>query len=602
MADERLQREEKERAQSNQQSPNPARRALGALLGSQGSNVSRLYDAPNAANTMSEPIASVAASIRVPENVQSDNGMQTSPVSMSSFGNLENTTASSGMVNGAKVSSPSQIAVEANNEDDGSRSSNMEDEGTDPGDGRSNKALSFPVPLLSAQMTDARRGMSLPHAGFGRDSSRSPSTKKHKCPYCSTDFTRHHNLKSHLLTHSHEKPYMCQTCDSRFRRLHDLKRHTKLHTGERPHVCPKCDRSFARGDALARHSKGQGGCAGRRSSMGSFGGDEKGGERMKGMQGQDDSMDGLMYTDEASHEPENMDEDEDADQGRRGLPSIRKHDAPLDPHHHRQLSESQNAYQSRQPRTYPPVAARHSTTGGLFPPNAIHGGVSSTSTSPGAQISSLNHYPHGASASSTYHVGGQSVFAQGGMTESPKPISPGATSSVAHPDPGIHHNRSPSLTQQLQQQQYGRRNTTQNTPPSIGLPPPLPSAGHSNAPHLPSLPGLTPPDPRYTLHSQTTGPVLGHTGVQGSHPGPSQVSGGPTSPSYHSQQGNISSTSNSHSSHGTQARVSGDGLNNMYAQGNDRLWAYVRSLEVKVDRLQDEVNSLKSQTNVGLHR
>ncbi|ERF69342.1 hypothetical protein EPUS_09507 [Endocarpon pusillum Z07020] len=93
-----------------------------------------------------------------------------------------------------------------------------------------------------------------------------PSTKEHKCPYCGTGFTGHHNVKSHLLTHSQEKPYVCSTCQSSFRRLHDLKRHTKLHTGERPHVCIRCRRKFARGDALAHHQNGPGGCAGRRSS------------------------------------------------------------------------------------------------------------------------------------------------------------------------------------------------------------------------------------------------------------------------------------------------------------------------------------------------
>ncbi len=155
---------------------------------------------------------------------------------------------------------------------------------TDPGESRSDKALTYPGPLPNIQQSDRRRNT---HSGFGRESpSKSPgSNKKHQCespqssycplseltalgPYCSTTFTRHHNLKSHLLTHSHEKPYYCDACDSRFRRLHDLKRHSKLHTGERPHTCPKCHRSFARGDALARHSKGAGGCAGRRSSLG----------------------------------------------------------------------------------------------------------------------------------------------------------------------------------------------------------------------------------------------------------------------------------------------------------------------------------------------
>ncbi|KAK6428545.1 hypothetical protein LTR95_015310, partial [Oleoguttula sp. CCFEE 5521] len=97
------------------------------------------------------------------------------------------------------------------------------------------KAFSLPASPTSesSQPGSPRPFLSLP--GYVQDSQRLPSStsKRYKCPYCSTDFTRHHNLKSHLLTHSQEKPYACQKCDARFRRLHDLKRHTKLHTGER---------------------------------------------------------------------------------------------------------------------------------------------------------------------------------------------------------------------------------------------------------------------------------------------------------------------------------------------------------------------------------
>lgn len=83
----------------------------------------------------------------------------------------------------------------------------------------------------------------------------SAAVKTYACPHCSQSFTRHHNLKSHLLIHSQEKKYTCQRCSSKFRRIHDLKRHLKLHTGERPYLCGKCGRRFARGDALVRHTK-----------------------------------------------------------------------------------------------------------------------------------------------------------------------------------------------------------------------------------------------------------------------------------------------------------------------------------------------------------
>jgi len=81
----------------------------------------------------------------------------------------------------------------------------------------------------------AQRHLSLPEFKIFDDEpeTHKSSNKEHKCPYCSTEFTRHHNLKSHLLTHNLERPYVCQTCNSRFRRLHELKRHAKLHTGER---------------------------------------------------------------------------------------------------------------------------------------------------------------------------------------------------------------------------------------------------------------------------------------------------------------------------------------------------------------------------------
>ncbi|MCJ1471871.1 hypothetical protein MMC13_000512 [Lambiella insularis] len=578
MAEQKKRKLEAVKDQARQQSPNPQKNALDALLG-RGNGMSRAQDAPNAANTINSALASIAPAISIPSAVHGESSLQTSPVSMSSFGTLDSAGTITMTANGQHVASPAPMAEEEAREPGHREAATPTHAEMD--DVHSSKAFTYPGPLLALQPNDPRRGVSLPgSSNFARDDSRSPSSssnKKHKCPYCSTEFTRHHNLKSHLLTHSHEKPYMCQTCDSRFRRLHDLKRHTKLHTGERPHICPKCKRSFARGDALARHNKGQGGCAGRRSSVGSYGGDGPGG---------DESMDGLMYTEETSHEPENMDDDDEgADDRGQHLPSIRKHDAPSDPQHS-QSQGSQAAYQSRPRSTYPPVAMRQSTGRNLFPPAQVHGG-SSTSNSPGTPGSSVPQYATGGSITSAYQAGGPNLFAQGGMTESPKPLSPGGMQGVQHnhPDTGIHRNRSPSLTTQFQQHQYGRRVQGHGSSPPMGLPPPLASSALANAPLLPSLPGLNPPEPRFTLPSQATG--LPH--------GPPHPSGGVTPSSYHSQQGGLSSHSNSNSSHGTLAHGSGDRNTLPYPQAEERIWAIVKTLEAKVDRLQEEVISLRAQ-------
>ena len=582
LAEEKLQQREETRLSDRQTSPNPALQAIKDLRGTNLHQVSRMQDAPRppASNV---GLGNAAVATMIPETARSEGAMQTSPVSTLSEGTSNSFAVAPIDANGISVASPGQMSQGTTHDDHSDNGHETDAVGTEPDAGHSNKAMTFPGPLLSAPMGDGRRGMSLPGSGLKRDNSRSPSAKKHKCPYCSTDFTRHHNLKSHLLTHSHEKPYYCETCEARFRRLHALTRRTKLHTGERPHVCPKCDRSFARGDALARHAKGQGGCAGRRSSMGGFGDEGGAGERRDSQQ--DDNMHGLMYTGQASHEPEVMDDDGSGNENPgRSLPSIRRPEGPADTHR-RSGTESSAAYPARQPSTYPPVAVRQPGSGGLYPPSATTGsgnaggGGSATSTS-GAQPSTGHYQASIGPSVPNFPASSANVFSQGSMTESPKPLSPGGVAShqLGHHESGMRRARSPSLTQQFQQQQYGRRASTLNSSPQLGLPSPLSGTNHPSGPQLPSLPGLTPPDPRYTLHSQTGG---------ASH------SGGQTSPGYHSQP---ISQNNSLSSHGTGPHaMSGDGNSNAYTQGNDRLWAYVRSLETKIDRLQDEVGSLKGQ-------
>lgn len=81
------------------------------------------------------------------------------------------------------------------------------------------------------------------------------SERPHACTLCPAAFKLAGSLKSHMKTHTDQRPFMCELCGARTKRSSDLALHMRTHSEERPFRCQQCQTPFKRSCDLLFHAR-----------------------------------------------------------------------------------------------------------------------------------------------------------------------------------------------------------------------------------------------------------------------------------------------------------------------------------------------------------